>query len=162
PDSEGLWTYQVEAWDDPLGTWHHDVEVKVEAGQGPDELANDLESGARLLEEVAGLAPAEHREALTAAAAALRDDSLELTARIAPALAPSLQRVYHDHPVRRLVTGSQVYELWVDRPRALYGSWYEFFPRSEGPVIGGVATHGTFAQAAERLPAIAEMAFDIV
>ena len=24
--------------------------------------------------------------------------------------------------------------LWVDRERALYGSWYEFFPRSEGAV----------------------------
>jgi starch synthase (maltosyl-transferring) len=162
PDSEGLWTYQVEAWDDPLGTWHHDVEVKVEAGQGPEELANDLESGARLLEEVAASAPAEHREGLTAAATALRDESLGLTARIAPALSPSLQQVLHDHPVRRLVTGSQVYELWVDRPRALYGSWYEFFPRSEGPVVGGTPTHGTFAQAAERLPAIADMAFDVV
>ncbi|WP_138733181.1 alpha-1,4-glucan--maltose-1-phosphate maltosyltransferase [Modestobacter excelsi] len=162
PDSEGLWTYQVEAWDDPLGTWHHDIEVKVEAGQGPEELANDLESGARLLDEVAATAPAEHREALTAAATALRDDSLELTARITPALSPSLQRVLSDHPVRRLVTGSQVVELWVDRPRALYGSWYEFFPRSEGPVVEGRPTHGTFAQAAERLPAIADMAFDIV
>jgi starch synthase (maltosyl-transferring) len=162
PDREGLWTYAVEAWDDPLGTWHHDIEVKVEAGQGPEELANDLESGARLLDEVAATAPAEHREALTAAATALRDDSLELTARIAPALSPSLQRVLHDHPVRRLVTSSPALELWVDRPRALYGSWYEFFPRSEGPVVGGTPTHGTFAQAAERLPAIAEMAFDIV
>jgi starch synthase (maltosyl-transferring) len=52
--------------------------------------------------------------------------------------------------------------VWVDRPRALYGSWYEFFPRSEGPVVGGNPTHGTFAQAAERLPAIADMGFDVV
>jgi starch synthase (maltosyl-transferring) len=162
PDGEGLWTYRVEAWDDPLSTWHHDVEVKVEAGQGPEELANDLESGARLLEEVAAGVDPEHRDALVAAAAALRDDSLALTARIAPALSPSLQRVLDAHPVRRLVTPTQDHELWVDRPRALYGSWYEFFPRSEGPVVGGTPTHGTFAQAAERLPAIAEMGFDVV
>ncbi|MCW2675439.1 MAG: glgE [Modestobacter sp.] len=162
PDREGLWTFQVEAWDDPLRTWHHDVEVKAEAGQGADELANDLESGARLLDEVATSAPREHRAALTAAAVALRDDSLELTARLAPALAPGLQQVLHDNPVRRLVTRSPRYELWVDRPRALYGSWYEFFPRSEGPVVGGTPTHGTFAQAAERLPAIADMGFDVV
>ncbi|GAB4080187.1 alpha-1,4-glucan--maltose-1-phosphate maltosyltransferase [Modestobacter muralis] len=168
PDREGLWTYQVEAWDDPLSTWHHDVEVKIEAGQGAEELANDLESGARLLEEVAAgvsedhAGVLEHRADLTAAAAALRDESLGLTARIAPALSPSLQGVLHAHPVRRLVTGSQVYELYVDRPRALYGSWYEFFPRSEGPVVGGTPTHGTFAQAAERLPAIADMGFDVV
>src|SRR4051812_21190861 len=34
PDREGLWPYRVEAWSDPLATWPHAVEVKVEAGQG--------------------------------------------------------------------------------------------------------------------------------
>ncbi|MQA33842.1 alpha-1,4-glucan--maltose-1-phosphate maltosyltransferase [Modestobacter roseus] len=162
PDREGLWTYRVEAWDDPLSTWHHDVEVKVEAGQGADELANDLESGARLLEEVVAGVPEEHRPALHDAIGALRDEGRELTARIAPAFAPALQQFLHEHPVRRLVTATQEHELWVDRPRALYGSWYEFFPRSEGPVVGDQPTHGTFAQAADRLPAIADMGFDVV
>ncbi len=68
----------------------------------------------------------------------------------------------HAHPVRRLVTRSPRFEVWVDRERALYGSWYEFFPRSEGPVVDGVPTHGTFADAAQRLPAIAAMQFDVV
>jgi starch synthase (maltosyl-transferring) len=139
--------------------------VKVEAGQGPDELANDLEEGARLLDRVAAEADeadGEYASAAAAAAAALRDTSRALTARIAPALTASLQRYLHDHPVRELVTRSPRYEVWVDRPRALYGSWYEFFPRSEGPVVGGTPTHGTFATAADRLPAIADMGFDVV
>src|SRR5947207_2712629 len=63
---------------------------------------------------------------------------------------------------RELVTASPTYEVWVDRPRALYGSWYEFFPRSEGAVVGGRATHGTFRTAVDRLPAIADMGFDVV
>jgi starch synthase (maltosyl-transferring) len=162
PDREGLWTFRVEAWSDPLATWHHAVEVKVAAGQGADELANDIEEGARLLDRVAAEAPEEHRSAVAEAATALRDKSLELTARIAPAFTPALQRVLHDHPVRELITRSPDYEVWVDRPRALYGSWYEFFPRSEGPVVGDKPTHGTFATAQERLPAIADMAFDVV
>ncbi|WP_448615869.1 alpha-1,4-glucan--maltose-1-phosphate maltosyltransferase [Modestobacter sp. URMC 112] len=161
PDREGRWTFHVEAWDDPLRTWRHDVEVKVDAGQGTDELANDLESGARLFEEVARAVP-DHRRALLAAAAALRDGMLDLTARLSPALGADLARVLLENPVRRLVTASPRYELWVDRQRALYGSWYEFFPRSEGPVVDGKPTHGTFADAAERLPAIAEMGFDVV
>ena len=53
PDREGLWTFRVEAWSDPLATWRHAVEVKVEAGQGAEDLANDLEEGARLLDRVA-------------------------------------------------------------------------------------------------------------
>jgi starch synthase (maltosyl-transferring) len=162
PDREGRWTFRVEAWSDPLTTWHHAVEVKIAAGQGAGELANDLEEGARLLDRVAADGPGEHRDAVRAAAAALRDESLELTARVAPAFAPALQRVLHDHPVRELVTRGPRYEVWVDRKRALYGSWYEFFPRSEGPVVAGTPTHGTFTTAAERLPAIAEMGFDVV
>jgi starch synthase (maltosyl-transferring) len=162
PDREGRWSFCIEAWSDPLATWHHAVEVKIEAGQGAEDLANDLEEGARLIDRVAAAAPEEHRAALTGAAAALRDGSLDLTARVAPAMSAALQQVLHDHPVRELVTPTQRYEVWVDRQRALYGSWYEFFPRSEGPVVGGTPTHGTFATAAERLPAIADMGFDVV
>ena len=66
PDREGLWTFRVEAWSDPLATWHHAVEVKVEAGQGAEDLANDLEEGARLLDRVAADADDEHRESLDA------------------------------------------------------------------------------------------------
>jgi starch synthase (maltosyl-transferring) len=161
-DQEGRWTFRIEAWSDPLATWHHAVEVKIAAGQGPEELANDLEEGARLLDRVAGEAAGDQRDAVTAAAAALRDTSLDLTARVAPSFTASLQQYLHDHPVRELVTPTQEYELWVDRPRALYGSWYEFFPRSEGAVVGGVATHGTFRSAQERLPAVADMGFDVV
>lgn len=162
PDREGRWTFCIEAWSDPLATWKHAVEVKVEAGQGPDELANDLEEGARLLDRVAAGADGEWRDRVAAAAGSLRDTSQELTVRIAPALAAGLQRYLHEHPVRELVTRSPRYEVWVDRREALYGSWYEFFPRSEGPVVGGQPTHGTFTTAADRLPAIADMGFDVV
>ncbi|PWW23144.1 alpha-1,4-glucan:maltose-1-phosphate maltosyltransferase [Geodermatophilus normandii] len=162
PDREGRWTFRVEAWSDPLATWHHAVEVKIEAGQGPGELANDLEEGARLLERVAADADAEWRDRVTEAVTALRDTSRTLHDRVAPALATGLQRYLDEHPVRELVTPTPEYEVWVDRPRALYGSWYEFFPRSEGPVVGGVPTHGTFRTASDRLPAVAEMGFDVV
>src|SRR3954452_16275828 len=162
PDREGLWTFRVEAWSDPLATWRHAVEVKVEAGQGAEDLANDLEEGARLLDRVASEGAGHLRESVEAAAAALRDTDLELTARVAPALTPSMQSLLQEHPVRELVTSTPRYEVWVDRPRAFYGSWYEFFPRSEGPVVGGTPTHGTFATAADRLPAVADMGFDVV
>jgi starch synthase (maltosyl-transferring) len=163
PDREGRWTFTVEAWSDPLATWHHAVDVKIEAGQGPEDLANDLEEGARLLDRVAGEAARDaDRDAVLRAAAALRDTSLDLPTRVAPAFDSALQRYLHDHPVRELVTASTPHEVWVDRRRALYGSWYEFFPRSEGPVVGGRPTHGTFRTAMERLPAIADMGFDVV
>src|SRR5215218_7130738 len=36
PDQEGRWAFRIEAWSDPLATWHHAVEVKAAAGQGPE------------------------------------------------------------------------------------------------------------------------------
>ena len=53
PDAPGLWTFRIDAWSDPWATTSHAIEVKLAAGQGPAELANDLELAARLLEEVA-------------------------------------------------------------------------------------------------------------
>ncbi|WP_409329820.1 alpha-1,4-glucan--maltose-1-phosphate maltosyltransferase [Trujillonella humicola] len=162
PDREGRSTFRVEAWSDPLATWHHAVEVKIEAGQGPEDLANDLEEGARLVERVAAEADEEWRGRLADVVTALRDTGRVLHERVAPALAPAVQEYLHDHPVRELVTATPEYQVWVDRPRALYGSWYEFFPRSTGPVVGGTPTHGTFTTAADRLPAVADMGFDVV
>ena len=54
----------------------------------------------------------------------------------------------------------------MDRERALYGSWYEFFPRSEGvqidPMGRRAPVSGTLRTAAKRLDAIAAMGFDVV
>ncbi|MGW4519301.1 alpha-1,4-glucan--maltose-1-phosphate maltosyltransferase, partial [Streptomyces sp. NPDC004393] len=62
-------------------------------------------------------------------------------------------------PLREWVTSSDALPLLVERERALFGSWYEFFPRSEGTAQ---RPHGTFRSAARRLPVIAGMGFDVV
>ena len=128
PES-GLWTFRVDAWSDPWSTWRHAVTVKLDVGQGPDELANDLEVGARLLQRV-GRRPGErnHRDLLFGAANALRDTALPLHARVAPALFPAVQTIMTERPIRELITRGRPQQIYVDRERALFGSWYEFFP----------------------------------
>ncbi|CRK58956.1 Putative glucanase glgE [Alloactinosynnema sp. L-07] len=164
PDHPGLWTYRVDAWGDPWATWRHSVEVKVAAAQGADELANDLETGARLLERVARRPDRSgERKLLLSAARALRDVGVPLPARIAEALSEAVQRVMTTHPVRELITKGRPLQLLVDRKAALYGSWYEFFPRSTGGVdADGRAVHGTFRTAEKELERAADMGFDIV
>jgi starch synthase (maltosyl-transferring) len=62
-----------------------------------------------------------------------------------------------------LLTKGESYQIWVDRERALFGSWYEFFPRSSGGWDeSGKAVHGTFRTALNELPRIRDMGFDIV
>jgi starch synthase (maltosyl-transferring) len=164
PDAEGLWTLRVEGWRDPWSTWRHAVEAKVAAGQGAADLANDLENGARLLDRVARR-PDRHaeREMLGTAARALRDPTRPLPERIAPALSEAVQRIMYGYPVRDLVTRSRPLRVWVDRPRALFGSWYELFPRSTGGWdADGRPRHGTLATAAKQLERVAAMSFDVV
>jgi starch synthase (maltosyl-transferring) len=162
-------TFAVEAWSDPLGTWHHAVTVKIEAGQGAEDLANDFEAGARLFERLAKNLPKDERPRAVAAARALRDPSLDVAHRVGPALDEYLQQLVLDYPVRDLVQGSPRYPLFIDRERALYGAWYEFFPRSIGAQLAGdpvapakPARHGTLKDATEHLDYVASLGFDVV
>ncbi|MEU3985031.1 maltotransferase domain-containing protein, partial [Streptomyces sp. NPDC026672] len=154
----GPWTYTVEAWGDPVATWQHHAEIKIPAGIDTDLV---LEEGALLYERAAAGVPVEggERGRVLAAAATLRDDGRPAAWRLAAALAPEVVGVLARYPLRELVTASQALPLLVERERALFGSWYEFFPRSEGTPQ---QPHGTFRTAARRLEAIAAMGFDVV
>src|SRR5207245_2314113 len=71
---EGDWTFWIEAWDHPLGTWWHDAGIKVPAGIDVELV---LEEGAELFEEAAAAAPrGAARDALAGVATALRDDRM--------------------------------------------------------------------------------------
>ncbi|HYU56529.1 MAG TPA: alpha-amylase family glycosyl hydrolase, partial [Actinomycetota bacterium] len=89
--------------------------------------------------------------------AGLRGDGGAAT-RLAAATDPAVAELLEAHPPRSR-TRSPRLRIRVDRPRALYGAWYELFPRSEGATE---TSSGTLRQAAERLPAIAGMGFDVV
>jgi starch synthase (maltosyl-transferring) len=164
PDAEGLWTYRVDAWSDPWATWLHVIDVKVAAGQGPGELANDLESGALLLDRVSRRPGRRlERATLAGAAAALRDSELPLSERVRPATSAEVVELMHEHPVRELITKGKPLKIWVDRERAAFGAWYELFPRSTGGRDeSGSPVHGTFATAAAALDRVARMGFDVV
>jgi starch synthase (maltosyl-transferring) len=165
PDTPGAWTFEVQAWSDPIATWQHAAGIKI-----PAEIDVELmfTEGRLLLERVLADLPRTDRsghELVTGAIAACTDTARPVAARLAVLQAPELEALLLAHPLRELVTVEGPYPAHADRPRALFGSWYEFFPRSEGatqdPTTGKV-TSGTFATAAKRLDAVAEMGFDVI
>jgi starch synthase (maltosyl-transferring) len=163
PDATGSWRFAVEAFADPYLTWRDAVTKKLDAGQGLEDLAADLIEGQQILQAALATAPAPARTRLENAAAGLADSQIPLFARVSPALA--VADLLWEHPVRELVTRCAEYPIWVDRPRALFSAWYEFFPRSEGvpvPAPGEPAVHGSFATARARLPGVAAMGFDVL
>ncbi len=163
-DREGIWSYRVEGWSDPYATWHHDATIKVHAGVDVELM---LEEGARVLDRaVAEVShPLERARLIADAATALRDTQRPVEARLSAGTAPEIVEVMTNQPLRDMVSPGPNIAWWVERPLALSGAWYEIFPRSEGAVQDpetGRWTTGTLQTAAERLPAIAEMGFDVV
>jgi starch synthase (maltosyl-transferring) len=164
PDSEGGWTFEIHAWSDPWATWKHAAGIKVPAGIDVDLMFTEA---ALLLERVDrdSLKRAERSVLTKAVKAAERPGRASTGDRLAALLSDELTNLVTRHPIRDLLSIEGPYPAHADRERALVGSWYEFFPRSEGarvdPETGEVLT-GTFATAARRLDAVAAMGFDVI
>jgi starch synthase (maltosyl-transferring) len=143
PQREGPYWFVVEAWTDRHATWSHKVRAKLDAGQ---PIAVELLEGQQLLQ------PAAADPAVEAALRALHDPNLEDAGRVAPALSASVAAALRGPEGADDVTVSPPQPLWVDRELALFGAWYELFPRSFG---------GLKATAA-RVPEVAAMGFDVL
>ena len=57
-DRPGRWSYRVEGWSDPYGTWHHDAVIKIGADVDTELM---LEEGARVLERAVAEVDAHRR-----------------------------------------------------------------------------------------------------
>ncbi|WP_282857635.1 alpha-1,4-glucan--maltose-1-phosphate maltosyltransferase [Pseudoclavibacter helvolus] len=153
----------VEAWNDDFATWQHNAEIKIPAGIDVDVM---LELGALVVDRAATNPElTDHQSAvLRDAATASRFTSRSAAFRLASLLAEDVLEVIEAHPVRSLVTRSAKRTVLVERALAGNAAWYEFFPRSEGAkqAADGSWTSGTFRTAAERIPAVAAMNFDVL
>ncbi|MDT0171101.1 alpha-1,4-glucan--maltose-1-phosphate maltosyltransferase [Pseudarthrobacter sp. BRE9] len=164
PSETGNWSFVIEAWHDRYGTWHHNAEVKIDAGIDVELM---LTEGAKLLGEASAedFRDEVDRAALRRASDILADQSRSTEERLGAGFSQEIADIVARQPIRELVTVSQKFPLLVERDRAGRGAWYEFFPRSEGAVKDhntGVWTSGNFRTAAKRLDAVAAMGFDVL
>jgi starch synthase (maltosyl-transferring) len=165
PDRPGAWVFEIHAWSDPIATWQHDAGIKIRAGVDVELMFTE---GRILFERVlTGIAKpkAAEKRILQGAIEAAQDTARPVEARLAQLESPELTAVLLTHPLREMVTVDGPYAAYADRPRALFSSWYEFFPRSEGAFRdskSGAVVSGTFGTAAKRLEAVAAMGFDVV
>ena len=165
PDLPGSWTFEIEGWGDPVATWRHAAEIKI-----PVKIDVELmfSEGVLVLQRIADNLPgrktADHR-VIAEAIRGVKDTGRPDAVRYAVAVSPAVEAVIARNPLRELVTSRGPYPFYVDRSRALFGSWYEFFPRSEGAHLDektGKVVSGNFRTASGRLDAVAAMGFDIV
>jgi starch synthase (maltosyl-transferring) len=152
----GRYRYTITAWVDHFETWRKDLLKRIQA---ESDTPVDYLIGANLIAGGAERAQNGDREELLRRAEELRS-AIEIEKKRLRATEPALNELMLRYPDRQFATELEPeLALVVDPVRARFSSWYEFFPRSTAAEPG---RHGTFADAAKRLPDIAEMGFHVV
>ncbi len=152
----GRYLYTVEGWVDSYATWLTDTGKKHEAGL---DITVELMEGARLLRAASARARRGDDATLEDRARELEEEA-DPGRRLEVAASPELVDLMARHPDRSRATRyRRELEVVVDRERARFGAWYEFFPRS---CTQDPAVHGTFDSCMERLEYVADLGFDVV
>jgi starch synthase (maltosyl-transferring) len=154
-DNQGFYEYKIQAWVDHALNWQHGLQAKLEAGQ---QVRSELLDGIQYLEFLKGELPARENDKLAGWISVFGTEK-DYEAAIKVAASEKLHKLFLNNPQRRLPSVSKVLQVYVDRKKANFSTWYEFFPRSASPERG---KHGTFADCERLLPRIAKMGFDTI
>ena len=154
----GMHEFAIHAWGDAFKSWQVEFRKKIEGGV--EDLSTEIEEGARLLEDAARrAADADDKDAATTLrryAASLR--RTEPGDVLALAHTPELEALVTVWQSRTLGAETPGLPVWVDRERARFSAWYEFFPRN----AKGDGTPSTFRDCLERVRYAKDLGFDIV
>lgn len=151
----GRYQYTVTAWLDHFKSWRHDLAKRTQ----PEDIALQLQVGAKLLEAAAGRAEGEDAQRLGRGAQMVGGEG-DLNERLAIALDKELELLLARYPDRQFATYyHKELSVVVDRVQARFSTWYEMFPRSCQPEP---SQHGNFHACEARLPYIAAMGFDVL
>jgi len=164
----GTHRFEVRAWIDHYATWVDATQRKRVDGRS---VASELLAGAALLDDAAATAPPDDATALRAGGARLRAGELIDLTDSGSDDRPSVGEVYRRGLDREGGSAGPVSEVLVERERALFSAWYEWFPRST--FVGGeradssssmdpVVRHGTLRGLIDQLDYVAELGFDIL
>jgi starch synthase (maltosyl-transferring) len=152
-EKQGFYSYFIEGWVDYALNWQHGTERKIKDNQ---HVKSELLEGAEYCQAILKEVTKEEKTYLNAAIKAFQDAKLYDSA-IAIALSDELHQIFKKYPTRTLANSSAELKVYVDRKKALFSTWYEFFPRSASETPG---KHGTFKDCERLLPRVVEMGFD--
>ncbi|MDD2820792.1 MAG: alpha-1,4-glucan--maltose-1-phosphate maltosyltransferase [Flavobacterium sp.] len=152
-EKQGFYSYFVEGWVDYALNWQHGTERKIQDNQ---YVKSELLEGAEYVRAILNKVDASENNYLNTLAYYFTTES-EYDNAVREATSHELTRIFKKYPIRFLENKSMPLKVYVDRKKALFSTWYEFFPRSASPEEG---KHGTFKDCERLLPRVAEMGFD--
>ncbi|APY06985.1 alpha-1,4-glucan--maltose-1-phosphate maltosyltransferase [Winogradskyella sp. J14-2] len=152
-EKQGFYAYKVEGWVDYALNWQHGIERKIDDNQ---HVKSELLEGVTYLKPLLSKVSKKEKEYLDYCIDCFENES-KYDEAIKEATSHKLHDIFVKYPEKHLVNESKELQIYVDRKKALFSTWYEFFPRSSSQTEG---QHGTFKDCERLLPRIAEMGFD--
>jgi len=152
---KGLWHFCIEAWIDYPVSWLKEIHKKIIAQQ---MVTTELLTGALLLEQIAKTYKIKKTHLVFEWIKTLRDDSLYEEA-INLSSQKELKDFIYEFPLKDNASKSSVFEVWAERRKAEFSTWYEFFPRSSASEHG---KHGTLKDAERIVKWVADHGFDVI
>lgn len=157
PARIGQYEYRIAAWVDRFRNWH--VGFVKKSDSGDPKISVEVDIGCKLVKQVAGNAAGADARQLRQWTEFLEDPAGDLLDKVALARSSEFYEMVRKYPDRSLQNTSPCYQLIVEREKAYFSTWYEFFPRS---CANDVTRHGTFKDAETRFPEISRMGFNVV
>lgn len=151
-EKEGLYELKVKAFIDWPMSWLKGTRKKIQAGLA---VRSELLEGAEYLEKIQSKLKEAAAKKVAAYCTFLREGDNEKATDLV--LGSILEELFLAHPLPIVSTTSSTYLLRIEREKARFSTWYEFFPRSAGD-----SGHGTFKDCEKQLDRIAEMGFDVL
>jgi starch synthase (maltosyl-transferring) len=152
-DKQGYYTYFIEGWVDYALNWQHGTLRKIQDNQ---YVKSELLEGAEYVRAILDLVDNNEKDYLNKLAYYFTTEH-EYDNAIKEATSSYLNEIFKKYPKRFLENKSLDLKVYVDRKKALFSTWYEFFPRSASAEEG---KHGTFKDCERLLPRVASMGFD--
>ncbi len=152
-EKQGFYTYKVEGWVDYALNWQHGIERKIDDNQ---HVNSELLEGVDFVKAIANKANKSEKDYLNQLAKIFADNN-SYDKAVKEAVSEKLHSIFTKYPAKILANSSEDLKVYVDRLKARFSTWYEFFPRSASETKG---KHGTFKDCERLLPRVAKMGFD--
>lgn len=154
-EKQGSYLYKVVGWVDYALNWQHGIERKIADNQ---HVNSELLEGIAFVNNCASNANNDDKAYLQHLANIFADSN-QYHSAIHEAVSGRLHHIFYHQPEKILANSSQEYRVYVDRVKARFSTWYEFFPRSASQKEN---VHGTFKDCEKLLPRVSDMGFDVL
>lgn len=153
-EKQGYFSFKIQAWVDHASNWQHGLRRKVEDGQN---VTSELQDGIQYLDFLKTQTQNKSDLKFIERAEKVFVSKSDYDEAITIGQSKELETLFTDYSQQINGEETKEYLVYVDREKARFSTWYEFFPRSASKIKG---EHGSFKDCERLLPRVAKMGFD--